>query len=135
MEKIEQLIKDHDALSGPAEAHLSQSTRDDYRKLADDLEKAREVIDACFGPRGLGYRAIRTHIDSCDFATGQYSAVTDPAAAGFDTEPNITGTSDALNTAAIMNLILAADPEIDTIGLLYDLSQDASTAAETGEGT
>ena len=41
-------------------------------------EKAREVIDACFGPRGLGYRAIRTHIDSCDFATGQYSAVTDP---------------------------------------------------------
>ena len=58
-----------------------------------------------------------------------YSAVTDPAAAGFDTEPNITGTSDALNTAAIMNLILAADPEIDTIGLLYDLSQDSSTQA------
>ena len=30
-----------------------------------------------------------------------YSAVTDPAAAGFDTEPNITGTSDALNTDAM----------------------------------
>ena len=58
-----------------------------------------------------------------------YSAVTDPAAAGFDGEENITGTSDALNTDAIMNLILAADPEIDTIGLLYDLSQDASTQA------
>ena len=36
-----------------------------------------------------------------------YSAVTDPAAAGFDTEPNITGTSDALNTDAIMP---GADP-------------------------
>ena len=58
-----------------------------------------------------------------------YSAVTDPAAAGFDTEPNITGTSDALNTDAIMNLIVAANPGIDTIGLLYDLSQDASTQA------
>ena len=58
-----------------------------------------------------------------------YSAVTDPAAAGFDGGENMTGTSDALNTAAIMNLILAADPEIDTIGLLYDLSQDASTQA------
>lgn len=58
-----------------------------------------------------------------------YSAVTDPAAAGFDTEPNITGTSDALNTDAIMNLILAVNPDIDTIGLLYDLSQDASTQA------
>ena len=58
-----------------------------------------------------------------------YSAVTDPAAAGFDTEPNITGTSDALNTDAIMNLILAVNPDIDTIGLLYDLSQDSSTQA------
>ena len=58
-----------------------------------------------------------------------YSAVTDPAAAGFDDGENITGTSDALNTDAIMNLILAVDPDIDTIGLLYDLSQDASTQA------
>ena len=58
-----------------------------------------------------------------------YSAVTDPAAAGFDGGENMTGTSDALNTDAIMNLILAADPEIDTIGLLYDLSQDSSTQA------
>ena len=58
-----------------------------------------------------------------------YSAVTDPAAAGFDGGENMTGTSDALNTAAIMNLILAADPQIDTIGLLYDLSQDSSTQA------
>ena len=35
----------------------------------------------------------------------------------------------ATPTAAIMNLILAADPEINTIGLLYDLSQDSSTQA------
>ena len=45
---------------------------------------------------------------------------------GFET---ITGTSDALNTEAIMNLITAINPDIDTIGLLYDLSQDASTQA------
>ena len=51
-----------------------------------------------------------------------YSAVTDGG-------ENMTGTSDALNTDAIMNLILAADPEINTIGLLYDLSQDSSTQA------
>ena len=35
----------------------------------------------------------------------------------------------ATPTAAIMNLIVAANPGIDTIGLLYDLSQDASTQA------
>lgn len=58
-----------------------------------------------------------------------YSAVTDPAAAGFDGEPNITGTSDALNTQAIMDLILALNPELDQLGLLYDLSQDSSKQA------
>ena len=58
-----------------------------------------------------------------------YSAVTDPVSAGFDGEEGITGTSDALNTEVIMNLITAINPDIDTIGLLYDLSQDASTQA------
>lgn len=58
-----------------------------------------------------------------------YSAVTDPVAAGFDADPGITGTSDALNTEAILQLILAVNPGIDTIGLLYDLSQDSSTQA------
>ena len=37
-----------------------------------------EVINAYFGPHGIGYKAIRTHIDSCDFSTAQYAAVTDP---------------------------------------------------------
>ena len=39
---------------------------------------------------------------------------------------NITGTSDFLNTSAVLNLIFAADPEADTIGLLYDVGQDSS---------
>ena len=39
---------------------------------------------------------------------------------------NITGTSDYLDTNAIMNLILAADPETKKIGFLYDQGQDSS---------
>ncbi len=58
-----------------------------------------------------------------------FAAVTDPVGVGFDQEENITGTSDALDTEAIMNLILAANPDIDRIGLLYDLGQDSSTQA------
>ncbi len=41
---------------------------------------------------------------------------------------NITGTSDYLNTNAIMDLIFAADPDAENIALLYDIGQDASTA-------
>ncbi len=58
-----------------------------------------------------------------------FSAVTDPAGAGFEGLDNITGTSDALDTQAIMNLILAANPGLDKMGLLYDLGQDSSTRA------
>ena len=42
---------------------------------------------------------------------------------------NITGTSDYLDTEAIINLILALKPEIRKVGLLYDVSQDSSKTA------
>lgn len=60
-----------------------------------------------------------------------FSAVSDPVGAGLmeDMEApggNITGTSDAIDTEAIMNLILTADPDAETIGFLYDKGQDSS---------
>ncbi len=60
-----------------------------------------------------------------------FSAVTDPAGAQLvasNEEPGsfITGTSDALNTETMMNLILANDPEITKVGLLYSNSEDSS---------
>lgn len=63
-----------------------------------------------------------------------FSAVSDPVGAGLVSSmdapgSNITGTSDALNTEAVFDLMLAADPDIRTVGLLYDKSQDSSTAA------
>lgn len=63
-----------------------------------------------------------------------FAAVSDPLGTGLVESmeapgANITGTSDALDTASIMNLIFAKDPEADLIGLLYDVGQDASTAA------
>ena len=63
-----------------------------------------------------------------------FAAVSDPVGAGLVESmeapgANVTGTSDYLDTTAIMNLIFAADPDADQIGLLYDLGQDASTGA------
>ena len=61
-----------------------------------------------------------------------FSAVSDPVAAGLVETleapgANITGTSDFLNTNALLDLVFAANPDADKIGLLYDLGQDAST--------
>ena len=38
----------------------------------------------------------------------------------------VTGTSDALNTRAIIDLMLAQDPDLSKVGLLYSLSEDNS---------
>lgn len=52
-----------------------------------------------------------------------YASVSDPASAeltGFDF---VTGTSDALNTNLIMDMILAQNPDCKKIGFLYSLSE------------
>lgn len=42
---------------------------------------------------------------------------------------NITGTSDALDTTAVLKLMKAQNPDLKKVGLLYDVGQDASTEA------
>lgn len=61
-----------------------------------------------------------------------FSAVSDPVGAGLVESleapgANLTGTSDYLDTNAIMKLIQAANPEVKKVGLLYDQGQDSST--------
>ena len=61
-----------------------------------------------------------------------FSAVSDPVGAGLVESmdapgSNITGTSDALDTEAIMDLMFAANPDIKKVGLLYSKSEDSST--------
>lgn len=63
-----------------------------------------------------------------------FSAVSDPVGAGLVESMdapggNITGTSDALDTETIMNLMLAANPDLKKVGLLYDTAQDSSQNA------
>ena len=62
-----------------------------------------------------------------------FAAVSDPVGAGLVESleapgANITGTSDYLDTAAVLNLIFAADPDAKKIALLYNPSEDASAA-------
>ena len=54
-----------------------------------------------------------------------YAAVSDPETAGLTAE-NVTGTSDALNTDFILDMMFAQNPDIQTVGLLYSLSEDNS---------
>ena len=57
-----------------------------------------------------------------------YAAISDPVAAGLEGLPNVTGVSDALNTEFIMKMMLAAQPHVQTVGLLYSTSEINSEA-------
>ena len=52
-----------------------------------------------------------------------YAAISDPEAAGLLDIPNVTGTSDALNTPFILDMMLSVQPDVKTVGLLYSNSE------------
>ena len=55
-----------------------------------------------------------------------YAAISDPETAELTGIDYVTGTSDALNTAYIFDMMFAQDPEIAKVGLLYSLSESNS---------
>ena len=56
-----------------------------------------------------------------------YAAVSDPEAASLTGIDYVTGTSDALNTSFIMDMMFAQNPDVAKVGLLYSLSEPNST--------
>ena len=124
-------------LQGLEEAGLVEGTdyTIDYQNASFDDNMAIQIAQAFSAEDAALMVGIATPAATACYAAAEdkdipvvFTAITDPVGAHLDAG-NITGTSDALNTDAIMNLILAVNPDIDTIGLLYDLSQDASTQA------
>ena len=66
-----------------------------------------------------------------DGAPVVFAAVSDPVSVGLVDSmekpgANLTGTSDYLNTNAVMDMIFAHQPDAKKIGLLYDVGQDSS---------
>ena len=55
-----------------------------------------------------------------------YAACSDPETTGLTGLDNVTGTSDALNTPFILDMMLAVNPDIKTVGLLFSNSEDNS---------
>lgn len=55
-----------------------------------------------------------------------FAAISDPEGAEMTGIDYVTGTSDALNTDFIMDMMLAQNPDVQKVGLLYSLSEDNS---------
>ncbi len=91
--------------------------------VSDDVD----IIVAIATPAA---QVVQSQIEGTDIPM-VFSAVTDPVGAGLVESGdapggNITGTSDALNTKAMIDLMLAQNPDTDYVGLLYSNSEDSS---------
>ena len=52
-----------------------------------------------------------------------FAAISDPEAANLTDIDYVTGTSDALNTKQIMDMIFKVNPDTKKVGLLYSMSE------------
>ena len=52
-----------------------------------------------------------------------YAAISDPDSVDLTGIDYVTGTSDALNTQSILDMVLAVQPDVKTVGLLYSNSE------------
>lgn len=69
--------------------------------------------------------AAQTAVNSAeDTATPVvFAAISDPETAGLTNMQNVTGTSDALNTKQIFDMMLTQNPKVKKVGLLYSKSE------------
>ena len=61
-----------------------------------------------------------------------FAAISDPATAELTGIEYVTGTSDALNTEFVLDMMLAENPDVKSVGLLYSLSE-ANSATPIAE--
>ena len=100
-------------------------------QIISDFEA--DQVDAMVGIATPVAMSMQTATEGSDTPV-IFSAVSDPVSAGLVESAdapgaNITGTSDYLNTSAVIDLMLAQNPDLKTLGLLYDAGQDSSTTA------
>lgn len=86
---------------------------------------AQDGYDAVLPIATLAAICMTTATEETDIPV-VYAAISDPASAGLTDLPNVTGTSDALNTAFILDMIFTVQPDVKTVGLLYSRSETNS---------
>lgn len=86
---------------------------------------AQDGYDAVIPIATLAAICMTTATEETDIPV-VYAAISDPASAGLTDLDNVTGTSDALNTAFILDMIFNLQPDVKTVGLLYSRSETNS---------
>lgn len=94
-------------------------------------EVVGDGVDLIIPIATLAAQCMVTAADGTDIPI-VYAAISDPESVGLTGIPTVTGTSDALNTPFILDMMLAVQPDVKTVGLLYSNSE-ANSATPIAE--
>ncbi len=120
--ELDKLASDH-GISIEYEIYSGQNDQTTLKQIAD--QAIADGVDAIIPIATLAAQVAAVSAED----TGTpvvFAAISDPEAADLTGIDYVTGTSDALNTGLIMDMMLAQNPDTAKVGLLYSLSETNS---------
>ena len=122
--ELEKLAKDN-GVTIQYEIASGQNDQSTLKQLADQAiaDGADVIVPIATAAAKVAALSAEDTKTPVVFAAVSYPDEESVALTGID---YVTGTSDALNTRAIIDLMLAQDPDLSKVGLLYSLSEDNS---------
>lgn len=102
------------------EIYSGQGEQTTLKQIGD--QAVAEGVDVIIPVATLAAQVMTSCAEGTDIPV-VYAAVSDPEAAELTEIDYVTGTSDALNTKFILEMMQKENPEIKKVGLLYSLSE------------
>ncbi len=122
-EELDQIASDQ-GISISYEVHSGQGDQSVLTQIG--TQAISDGVDAIIPVATLAAQVMATCAEETKTPV-VFAAISDPESADMTGIDYVTGTSDALNTAFIMDMMLAQNPNVQKVGLLYSLSEDNST--------
>ena len=118
--RLDQIADEKGVTIEYGEVYSGQNDQATIRQITD--QAVNEGVDAIIP---IATMAAQTAVTSALGTETKvvFAAVSDPESAELVDFDNVTGTSDALSTEVIFDMMKAADPDLDKVGLLYSLSE------------
>lgn len=113
-------IEEENSVDIEYEIYSGQGEQTTLKQIGD--QAVAEGVDVIIPIATLAAQVMTSCAEGTDIPV-VYAAVSDPEAAELTDIDYVTGTSDALNTEFIFDMMLKQNPDLKKVGLLYSLSE------------
>lgn len=118
--RLDEIAKENNVTIEYGEVYSGQNDQATIRQITD--QAVNDGADAIIPIATMAAQTAVTSSLGTDTKV-VFAAVSDPISAELTDLDNVTGTSDALNTEVIFEMMKKVDPELSKVGLLYSLSE------------